>query len=189
MTPSSNNILKRLKEETQVLHANVENLSGADKILNYTIQKEEYKDLLQKNYQAYQQVENLIEPFQDSPELKSLFPRDKISFWAYEDLNRQPNPYNKIDLQLENAFQALGALYVLEGSTMGMSVIAKHLERCEGLVLNKPQRLYSQNSSKIQRWLSYKEQVNELQFSKQEEDEVVKGANKAFLIFQKSFLS
>ena len=188
MQLSKSKILVRLKNETKELHHAVEKISGVNKILEGTLTKNEYFNILQKNYAAYYFVEQQIIEFSSYKYFKkaTLFP--SISSWIKQDLNiangetlsRADKPIIKFD----NYLMAIGATYVLEGSLLGGAFIANHIEKCENIKKLPPQFFYKKASGeRIKRWKILTSYLSSKEYTNDEMDTIVDGAKRAFLIF------
>lgn len=128
-TPSSD-ILARLKQETAAEHAAIE---GAARIMDPGLTLDRYRHYLEQSYGFYAPVE---------PELARLGAWEALGLSAAE---RAKLPLLEADLaalgsdvaalpraastpRLRDVTEALGCLYVLEGSTLGGRVIARHVQ-------------------------------------------------------------
>jgi heme oxygenase len=125
-------ILGKLKEETREQH---EGLEQTIDIMNQMFAKDNYKNLLCKFYRFYSAIEpelaklnlqkfgyNLSERLK-TPKLES----DLTSFGLLEETKKLP-VYNDLP-KLDTAEKAFGALYVIEGATLGGQVINRHLKQ------------------------------------------------------------
>lgn len=119
-----------LKEQTKQQHDDTEAKLQSQKIFDKSYTLENYKTLLIHNYQLISRYEPQIhEQLKSYPELK-LELRSKIEALTTDlnNLNIQTKDENPIH-NLENEAEAFGALYVMEGSTLGGNVIAKQLKK------------------------------------------------------------
>lgn len=119
-----------LKEQTKKQHDDTEVKLQSQKIFDKSYTLEDYKTLLIHNYQLISRYEPQIQKqLQSYPELK-LELRSKIAALKTDlnNLNIQTMDENPTH-NLENEAEAFGALYVMEGSTLGGNVIAKQLKR------------------------------------------------------------
>ena len=176
-------ISERLKSETRHLHDLTEAKFNSSKIFGGNFVVEDYRKLLLNNY-------FLLKNFEDA-----VF--NKISAAAAEDLElekRRKLPLILQDLDalgmstpnlpmcvdIENAGDAWGIFYVMEGSTLGGNMIAKKLSKNE-LFKDFPFhyfRCYGSHTGSY--WKTFKE-ILDIEISKNnEEDECIAGANKAY---------
>ena len=118
-----------LKKNTAEYHDAAEKLFNSEKIFNKTFTLEDYKKIINTNYLMLLHSENKIfnnlsERFSEKLQLDQrvklpLIEKD-LSSLALE------NQTASHDFELANEHEALGAMYVIEGSTLGGNVIAKH---------------------------------------------------------------
>jgi heme oxygenase len=126
-------ICERLRDETRHLHRALEN---ALPVMRPDLRWADYRRLLAGFYGFYQPVEHALARV---PELELTLPdwpeRRKIE-WLAKDLRALGIPRQEItDLPLcvqlpalPGVDEALGCLYVLEGSTLGGQIIGRHLQ-------------------------------------------------------------
>lgn len=131
-------ILQRLREET---HENHKRLESRLDLLQRALSLERYRDLLARFYGFYGPIEPLLDGLC----------RERLP--ALEMEKRRKSPLLEQDLErlgrnrayieslprcaalpaLNDTPQALGCLYVLEGSTLGGQIISRHLKELHGL--------------------------------------------------------
>jgi len=89
-----------------------------------------------------------------------------------------------LNFRLENVFQAFGALYVLKGSTLGGKFIHQQLEKNAAEWSKDALRFYGFEKEKVmENWQAYLADFNSLEFTDEEQEEVVKGAKDTFNVF------
>jgi len=169
-----------LKEQTKQQHDDTEAKLQSQKIFDKSYTLEDYKTLLIHNYQLISRYEPQInEQLKSYPELK-LELRSKIEALK-TDLNNlnihtaEENPIHN----LENEAEAFGALYVMEGSTLGGNVIAKQLKRnpeFENMEFNYF-GVYGENTGPY--WQEFKSIINE-NITEEHYEACVTGAKKAY---------
>ena len=124
-----------LKHNTADLHDAAEKLFSSEKIFNKTFTFEDYRKIIRNNYlmllnSENEIIETLLPQFGESLQLserKKLAAIEKdLSSLSIE--NEEP----KQSVKISNQNEALGMLYVIEGSTLGGNVIAKQLAKTEG---------------------------------------------------------
>jgi heme oxygenase len=134
-------ILSVLKTETRVLHDRIEQNPRLARLLAADLTPGEYRDTLARLYGFHAPLEAVLGARPewarigfsfDARRKAPLLARDLAALGlppaAVEGLPRCP------DLpRLDHFADALGCLYVLEGSTLGGQVIAKHLRRSLGV--------------------------------------------------------
>lgn len=124
-----------LKTNTAHFHNSAEQLFNSNKIFNKTFTVEDYQKLIYHNYQMILHSENeifnlLSENFSEKLQLNNrrklqLIEKDFLSLGLVSN-------NDNTELNLNNMYEALGALYVIEGSTLGGNVMTKHLIKTEG---------------------------------------------------------
>ena len=128
-------IQERLKKDTRSNHDTLEELMFADSIMNGTLTLEQYKQLLTTNYLVHEALEDLLfnELYDQVGDELQLYRRRKLPAllidlhelemeapeWAGREQGAESDALNEASV--------LGALYVLEGATLGGHVIVKRL--------------------------------------------------------------
>ncbi|RDC57843.1 biliverdin-producing heme oxygenase [Pedobacter chinensis] len=128
-------IANLLRTQTAECHATLESLMFVNEIMNNSLSIDDYKKLLTINYIIHQKLENKLANMLDADLADKLDMKNRLKLSALEkDLN-----YWKIDsltlpgldfelfIPEKNNAEVLGALYVLEGATLGGNVIKKHI--------------------------------------------------------------
>ncbi|MGO4710021.1 biliverdin-producing heme oxygenase [Chryseobacterium sp. 2TAF14] len=171
-----------LKKNTAEYHDAAEKLFNSEKIFNKTFSLEDYKKIINTNYLMLLHSEekifnNLSENFSEKLQLDKrvklpLIEKDLASL-ALE------NQTASHDFHLENEHEALGAMYVIEGSTLGGNVIAKQLSKTEGFdnVTFNFFGCYQENTGPM--WKSFKE-VLDTEVAEENYNEVLLGAKKLY---------
>lgn len=119
-----------LKEQTKQQHDETEAKLQSQKIFDKSYTLDDYKKLLTHNYQLISRFEPQIgEKLKEFPGLKLDLRRKSDAL--QKDLNNLGiiPEYELPTNNLENQAEAFGALYVMEGSTLGGNVIAKQLKK------------------------------------------------------------
>lgn len=176
-------LAENLKEQTQANHQQLEKRLVAQ--IKSLTSKEDYIKLLQLFYGYFGGLEERINLFIDQSIIPDYANRRKTESIATDISHLGSKPEQKAtgnDLpEINNAQQALGALYVIEGSTLGGSIISKmisgKLHLNEGLSFFNS---YGENTHQM--WALFKNILN-----KQPADSqplVVEAANNAFLKFK-----
>ncbi|WP_333853810.1 biliverdin-producing heme oxygenase [Epilithonimonas sp.] len=169
-----------LKEQTKQQHDDTEAKLQSQKIFDKSYTLDDYKMLLIHNYQLISRYEPQIqEQLKAYPELK-LDLRSKIDALKV-DLNnlniatKDENPTQNLD----NEAEAFGALYVMEGSTLGGNVIAKQLRKnpeFENIEFNYF-GVYGENTGPY--WQEFKSIIDE-KITEEQYNDCVAGAKKAY---------
>lgn len=124
-----------LRAETAENHKSLESLMFVDEIMNNSLSIEDYKKLLTINFLIHQKLENklanmldadIANKLQMNSRLKLFALQKDLEFWKIDCLTL---PQINFDLFIpdKNNAAVLGALYVLEGATLGGNVIKKHI--------------------------------------------------------------
>jgi heme oxygenase len=86
---------------------------------------------------------------------------------------------------IENKLQALGALYVIEGSTLGGKIISKMISRQLEIIDGKGLSFFNGYGSDTETmWATFKEALNNHPANIQEENVVVAAADQTFIKFK-----
>lgn len=171
-----------LKEQTKQQHDDTEAKLQSQKIFDKSYTLDDYKTLLIHNYKLINRYEPQIhDQLKDYPELK-LDLRSKIKALKTDLNNLNIKTETEIPAQnLENEAEAFGALYVMEGSTLGGNVIAKQLKRnpeFENVEFNYF-GVYGENTGPF--WQEFKSIIDE-KMTEEQYNDCVTGAKKAYQI-------
>jgi heme oxygenase (biliverdin-IX-beta and delta-forming) len=178
-------MLNKLREETEILHREIEKDNLAALIISHEISLEEYKLLLLQNYMAYAVTENEIIPhlptFEPVKSLQLLKDLGKLNI----DIPSLKKYTEKYIIQTEA--EAYGAAYVVEGSAMGGMLIARELEHCPALSGIDEHFFFNGKRQNINGWKSFCKSLKTKEFSGDEESEAVEKAKETFQIFSDIF--
>lgn len=169
-----------LKEQTKQQHDDTEAKLQSQKIFDKSYTLDDYKTLLIHNYKLISRYEPQIHnQLQNYPELK-LELRSKIDALKTDLDHLNIKTDNEVSIHnLENEAEAFGALYVMEGSTLGGNVIAKQLKRnpeFENVEFNYF-GVYGENTGPY--WQEFKAIIDE-KITEEHYDACVTGAKKAY---------
>jgi len=172
-----------LKEETKQEHDKTEETLQSKKIFDRSYTLEDYKELLIHNYFLISKYEPQVNKLLSSyPELK-LNVRTKINAIARDlsDLGVGINSDNSAANDLNNEAEAFGALYVMEGSTLGGNVIVKQLRKnpaFENITFNYF-GIYAEKTGLL--WQEFKAFLDE-KINEKDYESCISGARKAYQI-------
>lgn len=172
-----------LKERTKHLHDETEERLNSQKIFDKSYTLEDYKKLLFHNYQLISNYEPLIhQKLNHHPELK-LELRQKLEALKKDikSLEVDMETLNIDNELLETEAEAFGALYVIEGSTLGGNVIVKQLKKnpeFENIDFNYF-GIYGENTGPL--WLEFKTFLDE-RIKEEHYEECISGAKKAYAL-------
>ena len=133
-TKLSKMLQQTLKEATKDKHAILEKLMFVQEIMDNTLSLYQYKQILSTNYLVHMQFENKLHSLVSEKNAKAfnLEKRKKIDFLKNDliELKAGLPDYvaDNFFVNFESEAAALGALYVLEGATLGGNVIVKKLK-------------------------------------------------------------
>lgn len=170
-----------LKQNTASYHDAAEKLFNSAKIFNKTFTLEDYKKIIHTNYLMLLHSEDKIfEELKDYSEKLQLSDRKKLPL-IEKDLKSLL--LEKVvagnELELISLHEALGAMYVIEGSTLGGNVIAKQLSKTDGFddVTFNFFGCYHENTAAM--WKNFKE-ILDTEVQENKYDEVLSGARKLY---------
>ena len=174
-------IFDRLKTSTALQHRRLEQIVG---ILEPGLNVTSYGVLLVSFYAFYAVIEPKIF---EHDEWKSLEfdpqPRRKLALLS-SDLAALglPLPLPCPELaQLKNFSQVLGAMYVLEGATLGGQVIGRHLQHHLGLRVENGAAFFGSYGERVgPMWLEFRAFLSAQALDDQIENEIVSGALEMF---------
>ncbi|MEG2078235.1 biliverdin-producing heme oxygenase [Chryseobacterium sp.] len=176
-----------LKQHTANLHDAAEKLFNSDKIFNKTFNFDDYKKIIRNNYLMLLNSENQIFECLSvnfSKQLQ-LEQRKKISFIEKDLLSLGLEAEQALHkVEISNQYEALGMLYVIEGSTLGGNVIAKQLSKTEGFedVTFNFFGCYLENTGMM--WKNFKEFLDS-EVKQENYNEVLTGAKKLYTLLLK----
>lgn len=176
---------EKLKEETKQNHQILEKaLVGNLKAIR---DKEAYVELLKLFYGYFGGLEESIAQNIDPNLLPDNAERRKIEFIAndIEALGGEaPAKADGNDLpRIQSHLEALGALYVIEGSTLGGKIISKMMQQQLGLSGAGLSFFSGYGDSTEQMWNTFKDVLNAQAENPEQEAAVIAAANQTFLKF------
>lgn len=175
-------ISEYLKQNTAEYHDAAEKLFNSERIFNKTFTLEDYKKIIHANYtmllHAEEQIfKSLSDQFGESLQLNQ---RKKLPL-IEKDVERLNLEHQAVShaLEIKNEHEALGMMYVIEGSTLGGNVIAKQLSKTEGFdaVTFNFFGCYQDNTGSM--WKNFKE-VLDTEVKEEDYNEVLLGAKKLY---------
>ena len=126
-------ILGKLKEATKEQHKNLE---GTVNVMDEMFSMDNYKNLLAKFYRFYSGIEpelaklnwsEVKHNFDDRLKLPKI-EKDLANLGILDQVKKELSPWDSLP-SLDSHAKAFGALYVIEGATLGGQVIKRHLEQ------------------------------------------------------------
>ncbi|WP_316737166.1 biliverdin-producing heme oxygenase [Pedobacter aquatilis] len=128
-------IANLLRTQTGENHNQLESLMFVNDIMNNTLSINNYKKLLTINYIIHQKLENKLANMLDNEIAEKLDMKNRLklesleqdlAYWGIDPLSLPALDFELFVPEKDNA-AVLGALYVLEGATLGGNVIKKHI--------------------------------------------------------------
>lgn len=179
---------EKLKENTKVAHIELE------KVLVQKIKSirttDDYLEILVDFYRFFAPLEEAIFSQLDKA-LPDAISRRK-SEWIVEDIHYLEPSYSSVAPyvpipEIQKHSHAVGALYVMEGSTLGGQLICKMISERLGFLATKGLRFFSgYGESTHAMWASLKKFMDSENWNQEEEMEAVHTANRTFILFKQS---
>lgn len=181
-------MLSYLREQTTTLHKEIEETNLAKYIIDSSITLDQYKKLLLKNYICYKTLEDTLiankqlvrsefHPF--IAQRKSDYFFKDLSFWGDVSIPQINN------LKITSEAEAIAIIYVIEGSMLGSALIANKIGTCSELKNIKEHHFYGNYiKSNKTNWKTFKNLVNEIEFTKNDIQKALAAAKNAFLCFK-----
>lgn len=185
-------ITERLKAETADHHKATEDVSFGHKIMSGALTLDEYKILIEKNYLLHVLIEMALVKSSDLiPADFELLSRLKTQA-LIDDLTTLNHPIPavpQINVTYTSLAEALGAMYVVEGATLGGAYIYKALQRNPAIAPIGKFSYYGVYGDKIgPNWKNFQEALNKHIHTKELEDQTIESAKQAFDLFKRIFV-
>lgn len=172
----------QIKEATKVPHQEVEK-----KVVSRikAIRSEaDYADLLKHFYVYFNAVEQAVAPYVTAAVLPDLAERRNAAY-IKADIEALGSTIDDLPFatapEISNTAQAIGALYVLEGSIMGGPYIVQMLQKGG---LNKGFSFFSgYGEGSGQKWAAFTQVLNNVAKNEEEEAQVLQSAHETFARF------
>jgi heme oxygenase len=173
-------IMQKLKESTRQQHEHVE---GTVDVMSQLFSLEDYKRLIGKFWAFYA----AFEPTLPYAELKAAgldYDERRKLKWLEADAKvlglEGPDEFHDLP-DVSTLPKAFGSLYVVEGSTLGGAVIARHLKDQLGLTPENGGSFYASYGAEIgPKWKQFGETVTAYANGGTNDDEIVASAVKTF---------
>ena len=178
-------MINKLKEATAQLHKEIEKDNLAALIMNHNISLKEYELLLLQNYVAYKVTEvalmRKLPNYSESKSQRLLEDLDNLNI----DASIAKEYFNKFIIT--NKAEALGAAYVVEGSSLGRMMIAKEIKNCEALSHIASHHFFNGDRGDVKSWNSFSKTLKREIFTPLEEIQAIDKAKETFLFFGEVF--
>ncbi len=188
----SDSILARLKERTAHQHQQTED--GVD-LMSADFSLEDYRNLLIKFYAFYQSFEIKMRESLVNHRIDLNYAERQNAPKLLFDLKNLGMPESEIakighfeDLPaLDSMEKVFGALYVVEGSTLGGQYISRHLK--EKFHLDETNGIaffsgYGKDTGKM--WNDFREKITAFSATSDDHEEIIRSANDTFSAFGKA---
>ncbi|RZK76910.1 MAG: heme oxygenase [Pedobacter sp.] len=175
-----------IKEQTKAGHLELE--KTVVKELKAIRSDADYAAFLKKFYTYFSQVEQVISPYITEQLLPDYADRRNSSYLKndIEALGGTVNDIPKVAVpDVENTLQALGALYVMEGSIMGGRIIVQMLEK--GGITKGVSFFSGYGAATGERWSLFTDVMNAQAKNDFDEKLAIDAANQTFSDFGKVF--
>lgn len=185
---TENMLSEKLRENTKTAHIELEKvLVQKIKSIHTT---NDYLEILVYFYQFFAPLEMAI-----FSQIEAVLPdsaQRRKSEWIVEDFHSLAPSYPPISPypyipEINSPSQAIGALYVIEGSTLGGQVICKMVAQRLGISTKTGFVFFSgygENTSTM--WENFKNYINGIKWGVEEEKELIDSANRTFTLFKQS---
>lgn len=173
-------ILQKLKESTRQQHEDVE---GAVDVMSQMFNLEDYKRLIARFWSFYAAFEPTL-PYAELKEAGFDYDQRRKLAWLEADAKvlglEKPESFDALP-DVSTLPKAFGSLYVVEGSTLGGAVIARHLNQHLGLTPENGGAFYASYGPMIgPMWKQFGEAVTAYAADGANDDQIVESAKKTF---------
>jgi len=180
-------ISERLRAETAQHHEAIENAKRFSRLGAPDFNREEYKEILERFYGFYQPLEAAFRQFPQVMEALAFDARFKLpaltrdlKFLGHTDESLAQLPQCDFAPELKTLPQALGCLYVMEGSTHGAQFIARRLREQFNLDGEGVSYYEGYGKDTMPRWKAFKEYLDSALTDGAQDDQVVATASQTF---------
>ncbi|MBC7452044.1 MAG: biliverdin-producing heme oxygenase [Cytophagales bacterium] len=181
-------ILEDIKSETAVFHAKVEASALMSPITSKKITKDQYIHILNVFYAYFSGIEQQIDQVSDIMNFLPDYTTRRKSEWLLVDLEHlhaEMEPATDIVLpEITTIAQALGALYVMEGSTLGGRFISMTLKESMGIDASSGTLFFNGYGPETgTKWTGFKQALTDYCTDEQKSQDVIAVANETFSKF------
>ena len=170
-----------LKEATHDLHRQLETRPLLASLLQQDINLQVYVAAMTRLATAYAPIDTAIEAAETAAELPGDCTYVKRSQWLGPFAPQTGLPLSELDIEKSEYF---GARYVIEGSTMGASMI---LDRLLASGLTADLRFWQEQAAHSRHWHRYCALLDRLEDSEGMRQSAVQGARKVFRLLLDTF--
>ena len=173
---------ERIKEETRQAHQQLEKSVITE--LKQIRSEKDYADLLKKFHLYFSSLEKAISPFISTSVLADYTERRNSSYLRkdIQELGYEVDAAAQVEVPgINNSLEAMGALYVMEGSIMGGSIIVQILAKYG---ITRGVSFFSgYGPATAAMWSGFTNALNAQAGSEQEQDVAIRIANETFSRF------
>ncbi len=178
-----------LKEKTTSIHEETEKANLARKIIDHSISLDEYKTLLKQNYCAHFKVHRAAKEYiEESKDASfSLFSIEEKLAQLRMDMGFQKMVIpllSESEVSINSIAELAGALYVLEGASLGQMLISRHIVQCSSI--NKSTHFFFADPNRtaiLNNWKRFKSELNALYMDDKAKAAMVESAKNTFRAF------
>lgn len=181
-------ILQKLKEATRTQHEQIE---GTVDVMNQMFNIEDYKTLIGKFRRFYEAYEPTL-PIDDlraagfDYDLRRKLPSLESDAAAL-GLNGSSEAFRALP-DVSSVARAFGSLYVIEGSTLGGQVIARHLKEHLELTPENGGAFFRSYGAEVgPMWKQFGEAITNFAASDEHDEEIIQAAYETFESIRRSF--
>lgn len=190
-------ILERLREETRGDHDELEAIGMSEKIMDASLKPDEYKRLITVHYLVHKALEEHLaqaDVQQHFPGLRfenrkklPLIEKDLAELELGGQRIDQLSPAGRVP-EMEEPYGLLGAMYVMEGATLGGMVIMKALKKNEQLSgIDNFHYFGCYGGDTGKQWKSFLEVLKEEGNRPEAQEPVIKAASQTYQFFKDNF--
>ncbi|MTI21765.1 hypothetical protein E1176_12105 [Fulvivirga sp. RKSG066] len=170
-----------LRRQTKHLHDRVEVAMQASKISDQSLREEDYKKLIITNFIVFESLKSALKKEGDL--VYWFVDRTDDLHADLEQLGIDSTSFSDSSLFAEWSYhKKLGAIYVLNGSALGGSMIARYLKEYDWI---ESSHFYRNDADIMNSWKKFKAHLESREASSAEKDEVITGAQETFEYFEK----
>ena len=139
---------------------------------------------MEKFYGFFHSVEQALDKFLNDSNVPFYYQRRRSSI-ILDDLRHLNARIDDLSIatalpMIDNEYKALGAFYVLEGSSQGGTIIANMLIKQGGMPAEAVSFFNAYKEEEKNLWQSFREKLDEIPFGSKEAEEVIQAANETF---------
>ncbi|HEX8546268.1 MAG TPA: biliverdin-producing heme oxygenase [Cytophagaceae bacterium] len=180
-------ILDRLKNDTVYNHKLLESNVLLSTLMTDQLTVDIYKKILSKFFTYFLPIEEKITPFLQDNAFIPDFTRRRKAILLTDDLHHYKIAENTLEFcqllpEIKNVSQAMGALYVLEGSSLGGRFISKKVNETIGATPEGGAKFYHGYGAETgSYWKKFCEYLLSYASNVSDQSEIVETANSTFL--------